>query len=80
MTTEITVDQTLDCKGMLCPLPIVKLSKAFKAMEQGQVLLLLATDPGSEPDIAAWHKRTGNELIQQSTEDQVFKFWLRKTA
>ena len=80
MTTEMPVDQTLDCTGMLCPLPIVKLSKAFKTLEQGQVLLLLATDPGSAPDIEAWKKRTGNELIQQSKEDKVFKFWLRKTA
>ncbi len=36
--------------------------------------------PGSRPDIEAWKKRTGNELVQQSEEDKVFKFWLRKTV
>jgi len=80
MATEVTPDETLDCKGMLCPLPIVKLSKAFKALDAGKVLLLLATDPGSRPDIEAWLRRTGNELVHQEQDGDVFKFWLKKTA
>ena len=75
-----TQDEILDCKGMLCPLPIIKVSKAFKTLETGKVLLLEATDPGSEPDMAAWRKRTGNEIIHTETTDGVFKFWLRKMA
>ena len=73
-------DQTLDCKGMLCPLPIVKVSKAIKTMEPGQTLLLLATDPGSQPDMTAWSKRTGNPIAHQDTEGDVFRFWIRKAG
>jgi tRNA 2-thiouridine synthesizing protein A len=80
MASPVTADQTLDCKGMLCPLPIIKLSKAIKSMEQGQVLLLEATDPGSQPDVTAWQKRTKNEIVHQTAEAKVFKFWIRKTT
>ena len=71
-------DQTLDCKGMLCPLPIVKVSKAIKEIEVGQTLLLLATDPGSRPDMAAWTKRTGNPLLHSDQEGAVFRFWIQR--
>jgi len=73
-------DQTLDCKGMLCPLPIVKVSKAIKEIDAGQILLLLATDPGSGPDMAAWTKRTGHPLVHQDQEGDVFRFWIRKAS
>lgn len=78
--SDVQVDETLDCKGMLCPLPIVKLSKAVKGMETGKVVLLLATDPGSDPDITAWEKRTKNEILQKEQEGDVFKFWIKKTT
>ena len=73
-------DQTLDCKGMLCPLPIVKVSKAIKEIEAGQILLLLATDPGSRPDMAAWTKRTGNPLLHQDQEGDLFRFWIQRAG
>ncbi|MDX1776974.1 MAG: sulfurtransferase TusA family protein [Desulfobulbales bacterium] len=55
-------DQTLDCKGMVCPLPIVKTSKLAKEMTSGQTLEILADDKAFEPDIKAWCKRSGNSL------------------
>jgi tRNA 2-thiouridine synthesizing protein A len=73
-----TPDQTLDCKGMLCPLPIVKVAKAIKEIDAGQTLLLLATDPGSQPDMAAWAKRTTNPIVHQDTEGDVFRFWIQR--
>ncbi len=72
-------DRTLDCKGMLCPLPIVKVAKGIKEIDVGQILLLLATDPGSRPDMAAWSKRTGNQIVHQDTEGDVFRFWIERT-
>ncbi len=71
-------DQTLDCKGMLCPLPIVKVAKAIKEMEVGQTLLLLATDPGSQPDMAAWSKRTKNPVVHQDKDGKLFRFWIQR--
>lgn len=71
-------DQTLDCKGLLCPMPIVKLAKAFKELAPGQIILLEATDPGAIPDVAAWSKNTGNPVLSQDKDGPVMRFWIQK--
>jgi len=58
MTDAPATDRTLDCKGLLCPMPIVKLSKMVKEMASGEVVVLEATDPGAVPDVIAWSKNT----------------------
>jgi tRNA 2-thiouridine synthesizing protein A len=68
----------LDVRGQLCPLPIVRAAQAIKQLAAGETLEVLSTDPGSVPDFAAWSKVTGNALIEQSREDGVFRFVLRK--
>lgn len=78
MTDTQTVDQTLDCKGLLCPMPIVKLAKAVKELAPGQVILLEATDPGAIPDVAAWSKNTGNPILSQDQVGSVMRFWIQK--
>ena len=75
----IKEDQVLDCTGLLCPMPIVKTSKAFKEMQSGQILKMISTDAGSPPDIEAWSRQTGNELLLSTTEDSKFVFFLRKS-
>ena len=75
---SITADQVLDCTGMACPLPVVKTSQAIKKIEPGQVLELLATDPGVEPDMKAWTGRTGNELLSIGREGDVFHVLIRR--
>jgi tRNA 2-thiouridine synthesizing protein A len=72
--------QVLDCQGMSCPLPVVKTAQAIKEIEVGQVLELLATDPGVEPDMQAWSRRTGHELIDITKDGDVFHVLLRRTA
>ena len=59
-------------------MPIVKLAKAIKEMDSGQVILLEATDPGAVPDVIAWSKNTGNPLLAQDTVDKVMRFWIQK--
>jgi TusA-related sulfurtransferase len=71
-------DQTLDAKGLLCPMPIVKLAKAMKELQPSQVILLEATDPGAIPDVMAWSKNTGNPVLAQETVDKVMRFWIQK--
>ena len=78
MLDVIKVDQVLDCSGMLCPMPIVKVSKAMKELQSQQVLKLIATDPGSPPDMEAWSRQTGNELLRSTIEESKFVFFLRK--
>jgi tRNA 2-thiouridine synthesizing protein A len=73
-------DQVLDCTGLACPLPVVKTAQAIKTIEVGQVLELLATDPGVEPDMQAWSSRTGNELLGIEKEGEVFHVFLRRAG
>ncbi len=72
------ITKTLDLKGLSCPLPIVKTAQAMKEITSGDLVEALATDPGSVADFAAWAKTTGNELVEQTTEDGVFRFVIRK--
>ena len=55
---EISIDSELDCRGLNCPLPILKTKKAVDGLSSGQVLKMLATDPGSVNDVQSWSKRT----------------------
>ncbi len=68
----------LDVKGLQCPMPIVKTAKAMRDLLSGDTLEVLATDPGSVKDLAAWSKATGNQLLESSAIDGVFRFVLRK--
>ena len=76
---EIHADQVLDCSGMLCPIPVVKTAKAIKQIEIGQVLQMIATDPGAPPDMDAWSKQTGHERLESSEENGKFVFYFRRT-
>jgi TusA-related sulfurtransferase len=59
------VDSEIDTRGLSCPLPILKAKKALATMTSGQLLRVLATDPGSTRDFQAFAKQTGNELVEQ---------------
>lgn len=69
---------TIDCTGMSCPLPILHTAKAMRELAKGDLLEVLATDPGSVPDFDAWTKSTGNELIERAVENHVYRFLIRK--
>jgi len=71
-------NDTFDAKGLMCPMPIVKLAKKIKEMPVGAVLELIADDVGSKEDVPAWCKRTGNELVDQRDEGNVFYFYIKK--
>ncbi len=68
----------LDCKGLNCPMPVVKTKKALDSMESGQVLLVELTDKGAKADIPAMLKRTGNELLGAEEKENVFFFLIKK--
>jgi tRNA 2-thiouridine synthesizing protein A len=73
-----TIAKTLDLRGLACPLPIAKTAVAIRELQAGQLLEAYATDPGSVPDFNAWAKTTGNELVEQTQEEGVFRFLFRK--
>ena len=68
----------VDARGLLCPVPIIRLSKAVKAVEVGHLVKLLATDPGSEPDLKAWEKQTGHTLLSSERAGNEFHFVVRR--
>ncbi len=77
--SNIAFDQELDCKGLNCPLPILKTKKQIDTMVVGQVLKMVATDPGSINDMNAWTRRTGNELVSHSEEKGIYTFFVKKS-
>jgi|TARA_B100000749_G_scaffold182096_1_gene140649 tRNA 2-thiouridine synthesizing protein A len=73
-------DQELDARGLNCPLPILRAKKTLNAMTGGQILKIMATDPGSIKDFEAFAKQTGNELLDSSEVDGEFHFTLKKSV
>lgn len=76
--TMIEFAKDLDAKGLNCPLPILKTKKALAEMASGQILRVQATDPGSVRDFQAFAKQTGNELVQQDKDGDVFTFFMKR--
>ncbi len=73
-----TIHKELDTRGLNCPLPILKAKKALAEMESGQLLKVVATDPGSNRDFQAFARQTGNELVEQTSEGEEFIHVLRR--
>lgn len=72
------VDKELDARGLNCPLPILRAKKALTDMTSGQVLKIIATDPGSVKDFQAFAKQTGNELLSHAAADKEFTFFMKR--
>ena len=75
---EKSFDIELDCRGLNCPIPILKTKKAVDKLSSGQVLKMLATDPGSVNDVQSWSKRTENSLLDHSEDGGVYSFLIQK--
>jgi tRNA 2-thiouridine synthesizing protein A len=71
-------DKELDARGLNCPLPILRAKKSLNDMQSGQVLKIVATDPGSVKDFQAFAKQTGNDLLSQSEAEKEFVFYLKR--
>ncbi len=72
------VDRELDVKGLSCPLPILRTKKALAEMSSGQVIRILATDPGSVKDFEAFSRQTGNALLSSTASAEAFEFLLKR--
>ena len=69
---------SLDFKGLLCPMPVVKLAQAIKQIQVGDLVEAVATDPGVMADIPAWARTSGNEVVSLEKQDKVFKFVVKR--
>jgi len=72
-------DSELDACGLNCPLPILRTKKALKPMDVGQILHVIATDPGSIKDLEAFCRQTGNEMVGSSEDGEKYYFFIKKT-
>ena len=75
---EMPFDSTVDARGLNCPLPILKAKKALATIASGQILKVMATDPGSKRDFEAFARQTGNLLVGQSEADRTWTFYLKR--
>ena len=75
---DYPADLTVDAKGQKCPMPVLLTSRGIKKIESGQVMLVEATDSGSQSDIPSWAKDTGNELLESSAADGIYRYVIRK--
>ena len=71
-------DRELDARGLNCPLPILRAKKALNELKSGQVLKIVATDPGSVKDFQAFSKQTGNELLSHAEANKEFTFFMKR--
>ena len=77
--SDVIIVKSLDLKGLLCPMPVVKIAKAIKEVQPGEIIEAFATDPGVMADIPAWCRTTGNELVTLEKKDKQFHFVVRRT-
>ena len=75
---SMQIDKELDARGLNCPLPILRAKKSLTDMKSGQVLKIVATDPGSVKDFQAFAKQTGNELLSHSEANKEFTFLMKR--
>jgi len=78
MSENATPSLVLDLKGLLCPMPVVKIAGAIKQVEVGDIIEATATDPGVMADIPAWAKSTGNEVAKMERDGKVITFWVKR--
>jgi tRNA 2-thiouridine synthesizing protein A len=78
MAAPQSVTSTLDCRGLICPLPVLKLTKAIRTVEIGAVVEVLATDPGAPADFEAFERQSGHTLLESSEAAGVFRFLVQR--
>jgi tRNA 2-thiouridine synthesizing protein A len=78
MNEELKSKESLDLTGLACPMPIVKVSKAMKTLESGEVIDALTSDPGALTDFPAWARTSGNEIVKTQAEGDNTRFYIKK--
>ena len=74
---DIKADETLDCRGLVCPMPVLKTKKAMNTMKSGQILEILGTDPGTKNDLPSFASRTGHEYMGEKEDEGFTRFYLK---
>lgn len=75
---DIKADEVLDCKGLSCPMPLLKTKKAIQKLKSGQILEVLGTDPGTKQDLPAWCEKAGHEFLGVVEEAGYTRYFIKK--
>jgi tRNA 2-thiouridine synthesizing protein A len=75
---DIKPDETLDARGLSCPMPLLKTKKAIEKLSSGQILEILGTDPGTRNDLPSWAKRSGHDYLGEKEDEGFNRFFVRK--
>ncbi len=75
---DIKADEVLDCKGLSCPMPLLKTKKAIQKLKSGQILEVLGTDPGTKTDLPAWCQKAGHEFLGVIEEAGYNRYFIKK--
>ncbi len=78
MTMTPVADYVVDCRGTLCPVPVVRLRQEIDRAEVGKVIKVIATDPASVMDMPAFARNTGHDLLHSGQADGVYEYYFRK--
>jgi tRNA 2-thiouridine synthesizing protein A len=78
MADDPRIALTVDARGLACPLPVIRAKQALGGVQVGDVIRVLATDPGAPADFAAWARSTGHELVRTDREESAFVFDLKR--
>ncbi|MBW1704363.1 MAG: sulfurtransferase TusA family protein [Deltaproteobacteria bacterium] len=77
MVDDITADETLDCRGLSCPMPLLKTKKAIGKMSSGQIIEILGTDPGTKNDLPGFANKAGHEYLGEKEDEGFTRFYLK---
>ncbi|MBW1784386.1 MAG: sulfurtransferase TusA family protein [Deltaproteobacteria bacterium] len=77
MADDMTPNETLDCRGLSCPMPLLKTKKAVGKMKSGEILEILGTDPGTKNDLPGFAKKAGHEYLGDKEDDGFTRFFLK---
>ena len=77
MIDDITPDETLDCRGLSCPMPLLKTKKAVGKMKSGQIIEVLSSDPGTKNDLPGFAKKGGHEFLGEKEDDGYIRFYMK---
>jgi len=78
MSELLEIAALVDARGLSCPMPIVRTAQAIRPLAPGSIVEVLATDPGSQKDFAAWCRSTGHELVEATSSGATYRFVIRR--
>lgn len=79
MADSVAAAERIDARGMVCPMPTIKLGQAMRRVQVGEIVEIVTDDPGSVQNMAAWARNTGHALVESKQDGRIYTYWMRRT-